>query len=274
MLNRTKILGTACILAMGIAATPVSAGAPMPFAGTVGGGYTYSSADCSGCSGHSDNWGFSGQGAFGLGANDLAAEIDAGYTNSSFSGGGGSVDTWGAGGALFWSPDMGRLGISGSWARVSVSGFHADAYTYGGFGEFFASDFFTVGGGLGGATVDLGSGLGSVSAFTLNGGATGYPMPNLAITGAVTYANFNQGIGGVTALSIGAEWLISEDVPVSIGGGYTRVMTPSGLPDSNAFSVVAKFYFGGPPMSLIGHHRNGSLDSLATVNTVVLQTVF
>src|SRR5262249_32788491 len=136
MLNRTRWLVTGGTLALGIAGTPAMAAAPMGVAGTGGGGYTYSEADCSGC-GHSDNWGFNGQGTFGFGASDLAAEIDAGYTNTSFSGGGGSLDTWGVGGAFFWSPDMGRLGVSGSWSRSSLSGFHADTYTYGGFGEYY-----------------------------------------------------------------------------------------------------------------------------------------
>jgi len=273
MLNRTKWLVTGCVLALGTAGTPAMAAAPAGFAGTLSGGYSYAAADCSGC-GHSDNWGFSGQGTFGFGANDLAGEINGGYTNTSFSGGGGSLDTWGVGGALFWSPDMGRLGISGGWSRASISGFHADVYTYGGFGEYFASDQFTLGGGLGGANVDFGGGGGSVSAFILHGGVTGYVIPDFAITGTVSYADFNQGIGGVTGLSIGAEWLISEDVPISIGGGYTRLMMPSGVPDSNGFSVVLKFYVGGPPMTLVGHHRTGSLDSLASFNTAVLQSVF
>jgi len=91
MRKHTKLLGTACILAMGIAA-PAMAGAPVGFAGTIGGGYTYSSSECSGC-GHSDNWNVNGQAAFGFGASDVAGELDAGWINSSPSGASGSLNT-------------------------------------------------------------------------------------------------------------------------------------------------------------------------------------
>jgi len=273
MLNPMKLYGIAGVLAVGIAGTPAMAAAPVGVAGTLGGGYSNSSLDCSGC-GHSDNWGFSGQAAFGFGANDLAGEIDGGYSHSSFSGGGGDSDSYGIGGALFWSPDVFRVGGQVNWARTNLpSGLpDVDTVVYGGFGEFFASEFLTVGGGLGGVHISFAGA--SANAFYLNGGATGYITPDFAITGAFQWADFNQGIGSISAISIGGEWLISEALPISINGGYTRGFLPNSLPDDNIWSVGLKFYFGGDGMPLVGHHRNGSLDTLPSINTVVFQSIF
>jgi len=281
MLKPTRLLGAGCVLALGLAVAPAMAAAPVGVSGTIGGGYTNSSFDCSGC-GHTDNWGFNGQAAFGFGSNDLAGELNAGYLNSSPDCSGcDSFNTWGIGGALFWSPDFGRIGGSVAWARTNIpaslspfgsGGFDVDTVTYGALGEFFASDQFTLGGGLGGINISVPGG--NAAAFYLSVGATGYVMPDLGITGAFQWADFDHGIGSVSALSIGAEWLVSEEIPVSIYGGYTRAFFPNGAPNANVWNVGLKFYFGAEGMPLVGHHRNGALDSLTSINTTVLQEIF
>jgi len=269
MLKHIKLLAATSAFAAGFAYARAEAAAPVGVAGALAGAYSNASADCSGC-GSTDNWGLSGQGAFGLGTSDLAAEGDVGYANSS--GGGFNTDTWGLGGSLFWNPDFGRLGASLSWARVAIPGPDVDFLNYGGFAEFFASDFFTLGGNLGGLHVST-TGFSSDGVYVA-GGATGYVMPDLGITGNITYADFGNGLGNAKAYSIGAEWLISEAFPVSVMGGYTYVDTPSGAPNLNVWTVGLKLYVGGDGMPLVGHHRNGSLDSLATVNSLILQSVF
>jgi len=70
----------------------------------------------------------------------FGGEIDAGYANSSSSGF--SADIWSVGGSLFWAPAFGRVGGSVAYATTN-SGGNANIVTFGGFGEYFASNFFT-----------------------------------------------------------------------------------------------------------------------------------
>jgi len=269
MLSRTKLLATGCVLAASFALGPAMAAAPTGFVGTLSGGYSNSSLDCSAC-GSTDNWGFGGQGAFGLGTSDLAAEGDVSYRHSSS--GGFDSDLWGLGGNLFWNPEFGRFGGTFTYSRLSVPGPDFDLITYGGFGEFFASDIITVGGNIGGMHISV-SGS-SADGMYLNGGGTLYPFPDLGITPAIGYFHFDHGVGSITTYGVAGEWLFSEMLPVSITAGYQRADLPHGIPDANIFSVGLKFYMGGEGMSLVSQHRNGALDSLTSVSTIGIQTLF
>src|SRR5450755_4232375 len=92
-------------------ATPALADAPVGFAGTLSGSYSNWNFSGSG-SGSTNVWNADGQAAFGLGMQDIGAEIDGGYHNISGNGGG-NIDVWNVGGNLFWAPaQQGRLGAT------------------------------------------------------------------------------------------------------------------------------------------------------------------
>ena len=79
--------------------------APNGFAGTFSA--DYGNTSYSGGGGNADIWGVNGAGAFGLGMNDIGAEINGSYHRASVS----SVDAniWGVGGSIFWAPGTGRF---------------------------------------------------------------------------------------------------------------------------------------------------------------------
>ncbi|HYM17809.1 MAG TPA: hypothetical protein VEU06_04545, partial [Micropepsaceae bacterium] len=145
MNRQIKRLGTACFLAIAWGVTPALAAAPAGFTGTLTGSYANDS--CNGCGGHVDNWGVNGQGAFGF-SPDVGAEVDLGYSHASFTSF--NIDTWGIGGNVFWAPAFGRFGGTVDWTRYSLPGPDVDSVTYGGFGEFYANEFITLGGNVGG----------------------------------------------------------------------------------------------------------------------------
>lgn len=267
MQKKMKLLGSASVLAAAmLLSAPAMAGAPMGFAGVLSG--NYSNTSCSGC-GSQNGWGLGGQGAFGLGMSDLGGEVNANYNGFS---GAGSPSVFGVGGSLFWAPVQGRVGGSFSWSEISSSGNpNLDTLTYGGFGEFYASDMFTIGGNAGG--MHLSAGGGSANGYYIGGGATAYVMPNFGVTGAISYSHLGSGIGGMAAYSISGEYLISEETPVSLYAGYTNVDVPFGLPNMNVFTIGLKLYAGGSG-SLRDRHRNGALDSLVAPSTLGLRSVF
>ena len=267
MKTHTKKLGTACFLTIALSITPALAAAPAGFAGTLTG--SYSNDSCNGCGGHIDNWGASGQGAFGF-SPDVGAEADLGYTHSSTRGF--DADTFGIGGNVFWAPAFGRFGGSVDWARFSVPGPDFDAVTYGGFGEFYANEFITIGGNVGGAHLST-SGFSADGTYA-GGGVTGYVMPDLGLTGEINWAHLDHGLSNTTAWTVMAEWLVNEEVPVSVFGGYTNTDPLGGGSHINTWFLGLKFYLSSAPMTLVDHHRNGALDSLVTTNSAVLRTAF
>ena len=262
MLNRTTLLGGVCALALSaIPFTSAMAEAPMGFAGSLGASYGQTS--CNGCS-TSDNWTVGGSGAFGF-TPMFGGEIDAGYANSSSSGF--SADIWGVGGSLFWAPAFGRVGGSVAYATTN-SGGNANIVTFGGFGEYFASNFFTVGLKGGGFSFSA-SGFSDTGGY-VGGAVTGYPLPNLAILGSIDYASIS-GVD-ITNFGIGAEYLVSEMVPISIGAGYQRTQASFGgsSADADTWMIALKFYFGGG-LSLVERQRNGTLGWAGNTN---LNTLF
>ena len=268
MKTHTKRLGTACFLTLLLGVTPALAAAPEGFTGTLTGSYANDS--CNGCGGHIDNWAVNGQGAFGFGPSDIGAEVDLGYMRSS--GTGFDVDTWGIGGNVFWAPAFGRFGGTVDWTRYNLPGPDFDTVTYGGFGEFYASPFITVGGNVGGLHFST-TGFSADGTYA-GGGITGYVMPDLGLTGAINWIHLDHSIGDATAWTVMAEWLVNEDVPVSVFGGYTNTDPFAGGSHSNTWFLGLRFYFSNTPMTLVDHHRNGSLDSLVTTNTALLRTSF
>ena len=258
MLNRTTLLGGVCALALSaIPFTSAMAAAPMPFAGTFSG--DYSNLSCSGCS-NANVWGLNGAGAFGFGSAPVGAEVTAGYHN--LSGGGTSGDMWNIGGSVYWAPAFGRVGGTVNYNSLTSSGFNPTFTTYGGFGEFFAGNVITVGVKAGGLS---GGGDASGTGAYVGGALTGYVIPNLAVMGNIDYMEDNSGFH-ITNYGINAEFQVSEMVPLAIYGGYTNTHFSGGGPSVNQWTIGVRFYLSPTPMTLVEHHRNGTLGWVSQVN--------
>jgi len=264
MFYSSRSLLAGCAIAAAFVASSAQAAAPNGFAGTFSA--DYANTDYSGGGGNADTWGLNGAGAFDLGMNDLGGEINGSYHRVSVD----SFDAniWNIGGSVFWAPGYGRFGPTISYTTVNfndISGVDAHATTYGLFGEFFVNDMFTIGvkgGGTDGKWNISGFGSGSETGGYVGGELTGYAMPNLAIKGNVEYVE----VGGVhvTNYGLNAEYLVSEETPISVFGGYTRTDLSNGAGHGDTWMVGLKFYVG--PGNLVTRHRTGTLGSLGTVS--------
>lgn len=224
----------------------------MGFAGTLSGEYSF--LDFGGADANS--WGANGEAAFGLGASgNFGGQINGGYHNLSGDGGG-DADIFDIGGSLFWASQMARAGATVAYKNIDLGGgFDVNATGYGAFGEFYAGDFFTIGAHGGGWSGESG-GFDS-DGFYIGGRATGYVMPNLALAGTVDFLGDDVG-GDATTWGVEAEFQFSQATPISVFGGY-RNTSFDGSGDIDAFFIGLRFYAGGAPMDLVGHHRNGTL---------------
>ena len=252
--------------ALALSAIPMSAAmaaAPVGFAGTVGA--SYGQVDCDGCGEDSDSWSIGGSGAFGVAPN-IGAQVDLGYSSIE------ETDLFGIGGSVFWAPAMGRLGGTLSWQTSSEDdvGFDVDldAFTYGVFGEYYLGRALTLGAKGGGININVDGGgfEDDTNGAYIGGALTGYILPNLAIQGDVLFTSAEDFFGSGedldnTAFTIGAEFLVSEMVPVSIFGSYTfgNVEIAGSDVDTNRWLIGARFYFGAAGPTLIDKHRNGTL---------------
>ena len=264
MHNYKRALPAAFLLAACVPSAAFAA-PPAGFAGTISA--DYSNTNFSSGGGSADQWGINGAGAFGLGMTDFGAQIDASYHRTSASGV--DANVWGIGGSIFWAPtNMWRIGPNVNYQAINFtgagSGLDVHATSYGVFGEYFASDVFTIGvkgGGADGTVSISGVGSGSASGGYVGGQLTGYVLPNLAIKGSIDYVDVDG--AKITSYGIGFEYLISEDNPISIFGGYNYVDISGASGHGNNWLVGLKFYTDGPA-SLVTHHRTGTLGSIAS----------
>jgi hypothetical protein len=263
MLNRTKLLLASTALVASVPVAPAMAAAPMGFVGTVGA--AYGQADADGSDETLDSWTIDGSGAFGFGP-AFGGQVDVGYTSLD------DVDLFGVGGSLFWAPAMGRAGVSLLWQTFEEDLFGADVdvdgLTYGVFGEYYLGDYFTVGAKGGGLNInfDAGGADEDVSGYYIGAALTGYVMPNLAIQGDVLFTGVDDFLGSdenfdTTTFTIGAEYLVSEMVPIAIFGAYSFSNTEFAGEDvdSDKWTIGARFYFGAAGPTLVDKHRNGTL---------------
>jgi hypothetical protein len=262
-MSRFSLLAAgASAAAMGLViSAPALADAPVGFAGTLGGSYTDRNFGGD-AHGSANLWAAEGQAAFGLGmfgVRDLGAEIDGGYHNLSRNGGGGIDQIWNVGGHLFWAPGtQGRLGATVQYD--SFSG-HRHLTQYGGFAEYYLNEMITLGLNGGGWSGRRGTfGRGDDGGYVA-GGVTGYAMPDLALTGQVSY--FSGSGAHLTNYTAQAEYLVSETMPVSVFGGYTYTDVPGPRNHLNQWLIGVKFYTNGNGTTLVDKHRNGALDNLA-----------
>jgi len=229
MLNRTKLLLASTALIASVPFAPAMAAAPTGFVGTVGA--SYGQSDCDGCGDSVDDWTIDGSGAFGFGP-ALGGQLDVGYRSIE------DTDLFGVGGSLFWGPAFGRAGVSLRWESTELDPLDVDGLTYGVFGEYYFGDYLTVGAKGGGANVNFDAGGADLdqSGWYIGGALTGYVLPNLAIQGDILFTSADDFLGSdenldTTIFTIGAEYLVSEMVPISVYGAskaglaqLTRVM--------------------------------------------------
>jgi hypothetical protein len=271
---KSFLLASGALVLGALPLSPAMAAAPLGFAGTVGA--SYGQADCDGCGDSSDAWGINGSGAFGFGG-AFGGQIDVGYSSIE------ETDLFGIRGSLFWAPAMGRLGATVSWQTTDVEDFgfdiDVDGLTYGVFGEYYFGNVVTLGAKGGGISVNFdGGGLDDDQTGSYVGAAlTGYIMPNLAIQGDVLFTGADDFFGtgddlDSTTFTIGAEYLVSEMVPIAIFGSYSFGNVDFGGDDvdTNKWTIGARFYFGSGGPTLVDKHRNGTLHWIGATDATSL----
>lgn len=246
---RKAILTTVSALAM--ISAPALAD-DLDFAGTLSGQYTH--VGFSDILPDANLWGVNGSAKIGLGDTGLNAELDAGHSHLSLSGV--HANDWNIGGSVFWKAEEGRVGATLAYNKVDFSGFDTHATNYGGFGEYFASDMFTIGGKAGGFSGDL-------NGLYVGGGVTGYVFPDFAVSASVNFTNFNHAFQE-TDLGLQGEYLISEEIPISAFAGYTYSDLSNGGGSANTFFVGLRLYTNTTGTTLVERQRNGTVGSLST----------
>jgi len=259
---RATILGTVCVVAAAaFAASPALA----DFNGTLQGDYSNLSSNQGG--GSANVWGGQGTGEFGLGMGGLSAQVDTGYHDATASGGGGSLNDWNIDGDLFWLGSMGRIGAAVGYQDLSGDGVSGHLTNYGGFAEWYAGHWLTIGvkgGGLD-ASAGFGGGSGSSSGSYIGGEALVYPMHDFALSGTIDYFSISSG-GNLTNYGVNAEWLVSETMPVSVYGGYTRTEISDGGGGLNTWMIGVKLYLNGNgATTLEDRQRSGTVGWAAQV---------
>jgi hypothetical protein len=264
MLKCTKLLGTAGVLGIAaLVASPAAAGTLTDMAATVQTEYSAVNVDDSGSDDDTtSNWLLGGSVAAPL--SDLAnlnIQANVSYRHSwrdEF-----SRETWNFGADPFWAGADGRIGIDFTYVTFT----HFGHITNGGlFGEWYFGNITAMA--KGGWVSTGGSAFGGHGTY-LGGAVEGYVMPDLGITGGVTWAQDITGQGcqicgrtgvNTTVWEIGAEFLFSEDFGVSGYAGYAhnQVSVQGNDDNSNIWRVGLRWYVGGG--SLVDHHRNGTLN--------------
>jgi len=224
----------------------------------IGGDYSYISANHGGSA---NDFGGEAGGIVPFGGG-FSGQVAGGYHSIDANHGGGTLNSYDIGGAVAWSSDMGRIGGNVAYADVSGGGVNGSITNYGAFGEYYANDQFTLGLRGGGVTLQ-GSGAfgglhgsGSTSGGYVGGEVVGYVTPDVDISGQVEYTGIKQ--GSQTKLGIDAEWLFSEEIPISgwVGYDYASISGGGVSADTNTVSVGLRYYIGGNG-SLVQRHRSG-----------------
>jgi hypothetical protein len=231
-------MGTVCVLALGVAASPA-----MAANGFIGGSYA------SGDNHTGDIWGANGA-LEGMFSDSWGIEGDASYHSGS------GTDLTTVGGNVFWDDPEFKLDANVTYhdASASFGGFggSADIVSYGGGAEFFAGDSLTLaarGGGFSGS---------HLSGGYVGGDVQWYLMPDLSLNGQVDYVDIASGI---TSETLKAEWLVSESTPISVYGGYQHVDVTGG--DANVWFIGLNLYVNGNGAdTLVDRQRTGALGYL------------
>ena len=253
-MRRNAILMTVSALAM--LSAPALAD-DLDFAGALTGLYSHVGSDAP----DANIWSVNGAAKIGLGDTGLNAELDLGHNHASISNV--NANSWNVGGALFYKAEEGRVGANINYTEAKVLGLKAHVTNYGGFGEYFASDMFTLGAKLGGFGGSLnGFGL-HANGIYVGAGVTGYVFPNFGLTASLSFTNVNS-LFQETDLGLQGEYLISEEIPVSAFAGYTYSDISNGGGNANTVFVGLRLYtntVGGT--TLVERQRNGTVSNIA-----------
>lgn len=178
------------------------------------------------------------------------------------------------GGALFWrDPDAGALGLSASYIDHEFFGKDTSYWRFGAFGEFFAGDQFTLGGGVHYFTTaeDLFGKDHDGFEFTAN--AKFYVMPELSLSvqGDYMISEFNEsgddfGFDGF-AVSGEAKYLVMDQGLSLFAGGRYAVRSfedDADITDLQGY-VGLEFAFGSSGSSLTASDRSGKYDNTSVM---------
>ena len=136
---RTTILGTACVLALGLATAGSAVANPSDFAGVLSAGFSHSSSDVEGDSIRSNDWTFAGSAVVNTNwLNGMNVQGDASFDSASlkFDGEGIHSDKTVLNVSPFWRFDWGRAGIVLGYNRADYYGeVSPSATNYGIYGE-------------------------------------------------------------------------------------------------------------------------------------------
>ena len=245
---RSKILASACVLAVSAFAAPAFAAG---FDGVFSGDYSH--IDANGGGGSANSWGASGGGLFGINPN-WAVQVDGGYHNVDASGGGGSINVWNVDGSVQWRGMWGRLGaVVGYNSSDAGGGGNIDVTNYGGFVDWYAGKAITATLKAGGFTANAG-----LDGTYAGVGITGYVTPDFALSATYDYTRLN-GLGNENDYGVQAEWLVSETTPISIYAGYTNSKISGGGPTINIWGGGVKWYVDqAGPVTLVDRQRSGA----------------
>lgn len=219
------------------------------FHGTLSG--NYANLNISHGGGSADLYGVSGAGTIPLNLSGAHVEGALGYHHMTTSGA--NADVYNVGGSLYWMPGAGRLGVTVGYHDTNQSG-SSSVTNYGGFAEWFANDFVTVGAKGGGF-----SGSASTDGYYIGGRATGYATRNIALNASIDYAHINH-LTDETDYSLSGEWLVSETTPISIYGGYTYTDLSNTSVHVDTWMIGLRIYTdGNGATTLVDRQRSGTL---------------
>lgn len=230
-----------------------------------------------------------GETAVGYGCRNWMAQVDGAFYYDSFSNNGalgavtGKASQGHIGGAVFWrDPAVGRLGLAGSeifnnahFVIAAVNGDIGGSLTrVGAFGDLYAGEMITLGGGAFYVTGNPVNGLGTMfseTGFQGNLHAKLYATPNLSIglQGDLQTANYTSqgqivswnGVAG----SGEAEYLLPDTALSLFVGGRVASRNLGGvggnvINEAQGF-IGVKWAFGGPVSSLQARDRSGTYDN-------------
>jgi hypothetical protein len=255
------LLTSACLLVF----ANISSTQAVASAFTVDG--AYDSYDLGKGGGQEDGFDFDGAANLPLPWSDLSVELNLGDE------GVGGLHTFNGGSGVVWTDPDFRLAGTVVYNRGSANGSHLDETTIGGGGEWYPSNWLTLGA-QGGAIA--GRFAGGFASATVKG----YVTPDLSIAGFTTFSDwkvtFLQKFIDETDVGVKGELLVSEDMPLTIQAGYTHqqidgfggLLGPAA--HDNVFSIGVTLYLDDSwtPMPLIQHNRTGTLDTIGPIHPV------
>ena len=144
--------------------------------------------------------------------------------------------------------------------QFAFGGPHIDETQFGVGGEWYANPWLTFGVQGGGVAGTFGGGY-------VGGTIKGYVMPNLSLSGNVNYIGLDSTPSAhETQWGANAEWLVSEEFPVSLNASYQHEefsISGFGSGHGDLWTVGLKLYLNDTPArTLVDRNRTGTLDTI------------